>query len=830
MQNASIFDKNKHNTIAFKISENNDHVITKLMLLQFALFDEKFAKGQTIDGFYSCGMPTTNIDGSYTCSVNKYQDEEKGEENRTITVKHNDADNTIEIKIDHKDSKNTEMPDNLQQEVYEKILKPILKQNQDSTAIHQSMNLDIEEEFSKYNNDNLLILPRVRLQDKEIKFFSRNFATEDDIEQCLKDSSRTLLFINESPLKPFGKTTEELTKLTTSLQETTNTTIVAQKQNQKKFMEGLVKNFKDQFDQQAVSDKISEYFSKLMLHYMNQTLFSTPSIMMDKIPRDDQNSGLAQSIRRCRLITTDSQNPHMDFEWDITYKTAEPDEPEVTRTIKYSFFPDQTMQMSMDNPNDKLQAYFENIFIALNSGDKNVDISNKDRRVDDRLEMNLLVLNHGSTNKALMREVVKTPNIANYTSEDFQSLLSTLKAKAEERMLKVKLPQFYDDKPGLQPILKDTFNLIVMEVLKKGRYKADEDGEDIFNYDELINEIEYGTTKISSIENGKVIINCSADDLLETHKDQIHGAIIKALDQKNFQSEVQAQYVKKQYDLYQHSSLHSFLSPEKMLQNGITHGVINDMATRKVLPHKITSLARAWLTKPLQINETLEFIGQYDNLDISRVAKHLKKLGIKSSDLSLIPTPNIKVQELTDALKNAETFKGKINGVCSSILHKITSNRGHKLEDFKQSLQNIQNGEFDEVNSRNIEKESRQTFGQINPPQDQRQNEPFDKVDDSIRELTSKVDGEQNIKNSLLKQEYYLNNTETGRYDQNSENIFAQPENTKITQSVLEETMEILKLGTLAQINPSQDQRQNGGNGNKKQNNPQQNKPLVYKR
>ncbi len=197
------------------------------------------------------------------------------------------------------------------------------------------------------------------------------------------------------------------------------------------------------------------------------------------------------------------------------------------------------------------------------------------------------------------------------------------------------------------------------------------------------------------------------------------------------------------------------------------------------------------ILKSIQLYRIEEFLDQNTNLDMPRVARNLQKLGIKSNDVSgmlLGSDVSDQLRNLSKALENAETKKGKIKGGFRSFWHKITSNRDDNLEEFKTSLQNIQNGQFDKVdNSLTL----------------------FHKA---FVDLPSKVDGKyvevDGYKNPLLQEEYYHNNPKTGKYDQNSENIFAQPENTKITQSVLEESMKILK-GPLAQINPSQDQRQN---------------------
>jgi hypothetical protein len=78
------------------------------------------------------------------------------------------------------------------------------------------------------------------------------------------------------------------------------------------------------------------------------------------------------SFYQLKLITENGKPSHLDSEFTLHIGDNK-HEYAGTRTIKYSFFADKTMQVSMDNPNDKCHEFFKTFFTKLLYVDKQND-------------------------------------------------------------------------------------------------------------------------------------------------------------------------------------------------------------------------------------------------------------------------------------------------------------------------------------------------------------------------------------------------------------------------------------------------------------------------
>ncbi len=191
-----------------------------------------------------------------------------------------------------------------------------------------------------------------KLKQEEIDFLTK-VPEGGNKSQTEVDIHRTGgLFINRSPIYDEGKKIDGRDNL--------------------KFEEAQ-KAFQKKFTDSGVNQEEANYFSHLMTHLCTQTFYTVPwGTAMFTDPENFSASINASGFGhfyQLKLITENGKPSHLDSEFtlhigDNKYEYAG------TRTIKYSFFADKTMQVSMDNPNDKCHEFFKTFFTKLLCVDK----------------------------------------------------------------------------------------------------------------------------------------------------------------------------------------------------------------------------------------------------------------------------------------------------------------------------------------------------------------------------------------------------------------------------------------------------------------------------
>jgi hypothetical protein len=156
--------------------------------------------------------------------------------------------------------------------------------------------------------------------------------------------------------------------------------------------------FNKQFRNSNINEEDAEKFSLMMTHLCNQA-FNFPGCDLytkDYFTLFYGNNILANlNDRKISLITEDNSVKYLNYEWRINLNPIVDGSINnkniiSSRTLSYKFFPDDTIEISMDNPNDPYQELFEEFFIELNSIDKKKDILGKCQDENDNIISNLL--------------------------------------------------------------------------------------------------------------------------------------------------------------------------------------------------------------------------------------------------------------------------------------------------------------------------------------------------------------------------------------------------------------------------------------------------------
>jgi hypothetical protein len=156
--------------------------------------------------------------------------------------------------------------------------------------------------------------------------------------------------------------------------------------------------FNKQFRNSNINEEDAEKFSLMMTHLCNQA-FNFPGCDLytkDYFTLFYGNNILANlNDRKISLITEDNSVKYLNYEWRINLNPIVDGSINnkniiSSRTLSYKFFPDDTIEISMDNPNDVYQELFEEFFIELNSIDKKKDIAGKCQDENDNIISNLL--------------------------------------------------------------------------------------------------------------------------------------------------------------------------------------------------------------------------------------------------------------------------------------------------------------------------------------------------------------------------------------------------------------------------------------------------------
>ena len=200
--------------------------------------------------------------------------------------------------------------------------------------------------------------PIFRLQQEEIDFLTR-VPEGKDKEETEKDIHRTGgLFINGSPIYEQGKKID----------------------GRDDFNFGEAQQaFQEKFTDSGVNSEEANYFSHLMTHLCTQTFYAVPSIIVSKQASEkllDHFVSLMDHVARLNLKTNNTVSLlEVEVPFNLSTINDYSDKPEIQakRTIKYSFFADKTMQVSMDNPNDKYHEFFKTFFTKLLCVDKKND-------------------------------------------------------------------------------------------------------------------------------------------------------------------------------------------------------------------------------------------------------------------------------------------------------------------------------------------------------------------------------------------------------------------------------------------------------------------------
>ncbi len=205
----------------------------------------------------------------------------------------------------------------------------------------------------------------------EIVDFLSKAPEGQDREQCEKDIYRTQLYIG-------------------SYKFTNNTEIRFElAQNQ------IAEVIKEKFPE--ISPENKEYFSNLMPHLCHQSL---PALPLQCLKELDLHGGelsmpIAESLSQMLYDTEERTNMKVQhsikceedkvvfsYRTPLFYGTTE-DPKYATRTIKYTFYPDKTMQMSMENPRDDMEVQGEKYFVFLTSMTPDQFVAIQDKALED---------------------------------------------------------------------------------------------------------------------------------------------------------------------------------------------------------------------------------------------------------------------------------------------------------------------------------------------------------------------------------------------------------------------------------------------------------------
>ncbi len=178
-------------------------------------------------------------------------------------------------------------------------------------------------------------------------------------------------------------------------------------------------NGKECFHKQFIGSNISlehaEKFSLMMTHLCNQGFNATPfGIFLNNYlhPLEAQDIITHFDNRKISLITEESSAQYLNYEWQLDLRNMANSNIICSRTLSYKFFPDNNMQISMDNPHDEYQDLFEDFFIKLNSVDKTKDLLDECTNETKNIISNVLSSDFGfGKNKEAVRAKLKIDDI-----------------------------------------------------------------------------------------------------------------------------------------------------------------------------------------------------------------------------------------------------------------------------------------------------------------------------------------------------------------------------------------------------------------------------------
>lgn len=290
----------------------------------------------------------------------------------------------------------------------------------------------------------MLYSTREIIPQKALDYLSKIPEREEDKKQCVGDFLRTT--VNVGFQKNINNVNQEKisrekkgVKKKTSLKKNSFKEIFSFK----KVKTNKIESFEDAQAKVAsaareafpnTSENDISYLSHLAVNLCNQGFMAAPTTILYYKELYDPAivSIIPSSDPKCNLDdrTIDLQRDHLKLIWKPWFFYGTEDDPKVIqRTITWTFFPDKTMQLSMDNPIDRHEAVCKDYFKALvtrGAWGELVSIENIDRaqknqeRTDINDPLNELVMDCNWERCEIFSKLVE-PN-ADLSQIDHQSI------------------------------------------------------------------------------------------------------------------------------------------------------------------------------------------------------------------------------------------------------------------------------------------------------------------------------------------------------------------------------------------------------------------------